>query len=318
MTIHRLVVLATLAALASLAAAAPAAAVSCGDTLLSSVTLTEDLVCGGVALFIGADDVTIDLAGHSISGPPETFGIAGFGVDRAAVMGPGSVLGFAIPVYLEGGSGHLVRGVFGTATLQAFVLRDVTDSTIQGNTARPAVADANVGVWVTGAASSDNRIVYNDVEGYGNGIGVTEGRRNTVADNFLRANLSGIALQGAVNNLVRQNTLIGNGRGIWVTVFPFDRPPRRRSNRNRILGNRIFDSDESGVLIDWNPFGLDLRDNLVRGNVVRGGERGVWIRELSSGTTVESNVLFDQSVAAIDDDGIDTVLTANVCWPGSC
>ncbi len=306
----------TAALLAAVAIPGAAASPSCGDILTASVTLIADLACDGPALFIGADDVTVELAGHTISGPGEFFGIASFGVDRATVLGPGSIKEFAIPVYFEGGSGHLARGVTATATLQAFVLDGSIASTIQGNTARPAVADANMGVWIRGAAASDNQVLYNDAEGFGIGVGVTEGGFNTIAENYLRANLNGVSLQGTKRNVVQNNTLVGNQRGVWVTILHGDEPPA--SKRNRILSNRIFESLEAGILLDGNSLGLVNPENLLQGNVVRGAQRGIWIEETNSATVVRGNVVFDQTVAHIDDDGAGTVLDGNVCWPGSC
>ena len=50
-------------------------AVSCGDTIVNDTTLTADLFCPGLisnqdkALIIGANNITLDLNGHTISGP---------------------------------------------------------------------------------------------------------------------------------------------------------------------------------------------------------------------------------------------------------
>jgi hypothetical protein len=50
----------------------PAAAthVQCGDTIMESTTLDSDLLCpddfGGTAVWIAADDVVFNLAGHAI------------------------------------------------------------------------------------------------------------------------------------------------------------------------------------------------------------------------------------------------------------
>lgn len=51
------------------ASAAFADHVSCGDTITQDTTLDSDLICAGDGLVIGADGVTLDLGGHTISGP---------------------------------------------------------------------------------------------------------------------------------------------------------------------------------------------------------------------------------------------------------
>ena len=63
---------------------AQAATPSCGDTLTSNVTFKSDLDCSSLtgsaaapvaALTVGADNVTINLNGHSITGPDSVIGI---------------------------------------------------------------------------------------------------------------------------------------------------------------------------------------------------------------------------------------------------
>lgn len=95
----RIVVLAALAgslmaALGLLAQGALAGApLSCGDTVMTSVTLTQDLLnCPGNGLVVGADNITIDGAGHTISGnavdlnsPPSQVGILNNGYENVTI-----------------------------------------------------------------------------------------------------------------------------------------------------------------------------------------------------------------------------------------
>src|SRR2546423_11409696 len=53
---------------------------SCGSTLTTNTTLTADLVCAGDGLIIGADGITLNLGGHTITRTPRGNGINdGFG-----------------------------------------------------------------------------------------------------------------------------------------------------------------------------------------------------------------------------------------------
>lgn len=61
---------ATVALFAVATPASAAEAVQCGDTITSSVTLTADLTCDGTGLVIGADNVVVDLGGHTVQGKP--------------------------------------------------------------------------------------------------------------------------------------------------------------------------------------------------------------------------------------------------------
>src|SRR6058998_3064761 len=79
--------------------AAHAASVSCGDTITTDTTLHKDLVnCPNNGILIGADNVTLNLNGHTIDGdgtpaagcdPVTDFcdtGVANFGQDGVTVM----------------------------------------------------------------------------------------------------------------------------------------------------------------------------------------------------------------------------------------
>ena len=106
-------------------AAQAAGPVTCGSVITTSTALTTDLVCAGTgdALVIGADNVVLDLKGHSITGPgagPST----GAGVRAAERTGVtitnGTVSGFEHGVAVDTthyttvskiSSHHNIRGV---------------------------------------------------------------------------------------------------------------------------------------------------------------------------------------------------------------
>jgi hypothetical protein len=93
-----------LCALAGAPAQAGLAPISCGDTITSDTTLDADLInCQSNGIIIGADDVTLDLNGHTIDGvrhptcdPSSDFCGAGIGVagHRGVVVKNGSIRQF--------------------------------------------------------------------------------------------------------------------------------------------------------------------------------------------------------------------------------
>ena len=90
------------------ALAAPAA---CGDLVTSDLTLENDLLgCPGDGLTVVADDVTIDLNGHTVSGLATGVGIASAGVSNLSISN-GIISGFAEGINTFDGSniflGHL-------------------------------------------------------------------------------------------------------------------------------------------------------------------------------------------------------------------
>src|SRR3954447_4804674 len=87
---------------------ASASQVSCGDTITADTTLHHDLVnCPNNGIIIGADDITLDLNGHTIDGDGTEAvgcnrrkefcdeGLPNFGHDGVTVM-HGSVRDFAV------------------------------------------------------------------------------------------------------------------------------------------------------------------------------------------------------------------------------
>ena len=93
--------------------AASAADVACGDVLTADTVLTADLTCGPTsdALVIGADDVTLNLAGHTITGPG-AYATPFAGVRAAQRSGvtieKGTITGFQSGVVLDESTDGLV------------------------------------------------------------------------------------------------------------------------------------------------------------------------------------------------------------------
>ena len=104
------------AALFALTAPASATHVQCGDTITESTTLDSDVLCpddfGGTAVWIAADQVVFNLAGHAIRQGPSRTG-SGVGIEhqspfRGSDIKNGTVEGFAVGVNLRG-IDHAVR-----------------------------------------------------------------------------------------------------------------------------------------------------------------------------------------------------------------
>ena len=86
-----------------------AAHVGCGATVTQDTTLDSDLVgCPANGVLIAADDVTLDLAGHTIDGAGP-FGVVTTGRRSGATVTGGRVRGFQNQVALINGGGHVVR-----------------------------------------------------------------------------------------------------------------------------------------------------------------------------------------------------------------
>ncbi|MCA1684157.1 MAG: right-handed parallel beta-helix repeat-containing protein, partial [Actinobacteria bacterium] len=226
----------------------PPPTTGCGAVVKVTTTLTADVgPCVGDGLIIGADNITLNLNGHTVSGSGPVDGSdAGIRMTNrkgVRLTGPAgsTVRGFSAGVAIIGGSGNRVSGL--------------------------TVAD-NVGPL------TDEAI-------FGDGIGVFFSANNTIIDNTITRNgiYDGIGILGVLsddnkllNNRISDTTdggvatQAGTGNGIIVNAFFSTEFPRERSVfRNTVSGNTIETSDNSGVANISNVYGV-VADNVIRGN----------------------------------------------------
>ena len=146
-----------LAAAATLAAvAAPQASakqLSCGATITKDTKLTKDLVnCPGVGIRIGADDITLDLNGHTVAAAakrnPKAHGILNKGHDHVTIKG-GTVKGFgAYGVRLADAKRNVVRNMHMTGNFTGIGLVESSNNLVEHS---DMSGSRFVGVNLTGA-----------------------------------------------------------------------------------------------------------------------------------------------------------------------
>jgi parallel beta-helix repeat protein len=82
-------------------------ALSCGDTISINTTLGGNLgPCGGVALTVGANSITLHLNGFKIFGLPGFEGVNVGGTTNVAIKGPGTITGFTYGVSVFDANGN--------------------------------------------------------------------------------------------------------------------------------------------------------------------------------------------------------------------
>jgi parallel beta-helix repeat protein len=268
-----------LAAFVSLAAAGSAQAwaggeteVSCGQTLKTSVRLTNDLVdCPGNGLIIGADNITVDLNGHTIDGTDKNEGIS---IQKRANV---TILNGTITEFYAAGV-----NVFGARRL---VLRKLTVRKIGAGCKQ---GDICAGIFLmnsTGASVTDST-VSNQVQALQvNGVDVYASPGAKVERSHLERNAGvGISVFQSPRSSFTGNFLDGNKKeGIQVTASSDSTlvtGNRARGNRTagiavgastnlRVLGNSASGNAEVGLLM------FDLTRSLVRGNRASGNASGI-------------------------------------------
>ena len=212
--------------------AATAPPVTCGATLTTSTTLSADLVhCPGTALVIGADGITVNLGGHTISGTNAdgSEGIASDGHANVRIVG-GRITDFRINgVGIRGGSGNLVRGV---------TVRRIGDGGAEGEPVSAGIAISR---------SPRGRVIGNDVSNdvhafQADGVNVLDSPGSVVRRNRLvRNSWNGLVLIGSAGSQVAHNALDGNGNnGAEVNGA---------SNSVAVVANRARGNAQIGIVV---------------------------------------------------------------------
>jgi parallel beta-helix repeat protein len=257
-----------------------AGSLACGAEITRDTTLDGDLVCArGPALVITADNVTLDLGGHTVSGNPQGVvrgpGIVLRGVSGATVRN-GTVEHFDAGVVVEGGSDNVVERL-----------------TVQDNVGLP---DGDFGDGIVLNNSRGNRVRANVVLRNGPFSGISLGPRaegNEIRDNRVSDNdmsqfgdpsagrqTMGIRVEGpaANHNRILANTVTGSGAdGITVLATcddPDTEPPcagTPPNEHNEIADNTANGNGRSGrgagIRLFCMPFPTAPVRNVVRDNV---------------------------------------------------
>lgn len=254
------------------AGASPAAAdeVTCGTVVTTSIVLTDDLgPCPGDGLIAGADDITIDLGGYTISGTG-----TGAGVRVAQRTG----------VTVTGG------------TIEGFHTGVVLDESTAGTVSKLVLRDNIRGVNVAG--SDGNLVEKNTIVGSGlDAIRLGLSADNVISKNVLTGNVFGIGVADfSTGNLVEKNVL-RDTRGFGIAVFS-------DSDANRIEKNDVQRTAQGdGITVSTDSDLTSVVRNLAHGN----GDDG--IDTDNPQTTITGNIantngdLGIEAVAGVTDGG---------------
>jgi parallel beta-helix repeat protein len=243
-----LAALALSSALASVAQAAQPVAVSCGDTITVDTKLGNDLTdCPADGLVIGADNVTLDLNGHTIDGDGhDAFdgddndeGVVNDAGHAGVTIKNGSVREFFEDVLVMNATRNQLRDLTVSDAVHGGVAVALsTQVRIEHNS---AAGDCG-GVVVFG--SRDIRVEHNSFSGYTcDAVALDKSEHVRVLDNSASGvgDSAGIGLfNGSAHNLIQGNSVSDNG---FVGVIS------EHSDDNQVTGNHIF-RNGGGIIFD--------------------------------------------------------------------
>jgi len=194
---------------ASLPVTDSSASVSCGQVLKQSVKLTSNLDCRTDGIIVGANDITIDLNGYTITGPGQTTSKIGLMLgdfDNVIVEGPGIIQNFQAGVLNAGGTGNSISGVTLTKDQIGSFNTGAKNTQIKDN----MFFSNSIGVASqssTGSQLSTNLFKENDLAG----MTFVNSAQNDVSMNTIQGSISGIFIDGQSNsNNINSNNILQN------------------------------------------------------------------------------------------------------------
>jgi len=228
----------------------------CGETVTADYTLPADLSCSGTGLTIGAENITFDCAGHSITGPGSGIGVKSSGHSGVTIENC-EVSGFAQGILSSNGnSNHIINNTVHDNSQYGIGIRLATSYTIAENN----VSYSGVGIRISASSGSDvyGNTVTNTTGPIGHGIDmVATSSGNTIRDNTLETNNVSISSADSHDNVIHNNTIISpNSNGIYLY----------NTGYSNVTDNYISNALINGIFVEASTG--PLSHNLVQGNTI--------------------------------------------------
>ncbi len=309
----------------------------CGQEITEDTTLEDDLVCtSGPGLIVAADNITLDLGGHTISGTPGTPGILLRNVTGVTVQN-GTVQGFGAGVVLSEGSRNTIRNLTAQDNIgsvsgelgDGINVLNSSDNLIQGNNVLRngpysgiSLVEKCQGNMVRGNIVADNNMLHtgNPTDGrqdMGIRMEGPEANNNQVIDNTVTGSgAEGISLHATCtnvdatpqcvgsppneNNEVARNTCNGNGSsGQGSGIKLFSTPNAVAPARNSITDNVTDNNATNGISVDSGGPNVGATENTIARNKAHGNGR----YDASDGNTAtpcDANVWKDNDFGTVN------------------
>jgi parallel beta-helix repeat protein len=307
--------------------------VSCGDAIVVDTTLDSDLSCPNNGIVIAADDVTLDLNGHTVAGdgepvtscPRDEFcdvGLLNDGHDGVTVR-DGSVREFGAGVFVGRARQNRVLNVSSSRNqFFGFVIAESTRSVVRDSSGSRNPGPDGDGIAVF--SSRHVRILGNSFRRNELGMHVEASSDIVIKGNLFSRTPGPAILMEADRNQVRRNRCVRNGACMIVGPGSRNVIVRNRSYRdgdgfaiekgrgNLVARNVVVRARKDGIYLALQEPPIGGANTVVRRNLVRGsGDDGFEVRERDRHSLLQGNI-----ARGAGDDGFDvqsrsTTLTGN-------
>src|SRR2546421_4227374 len=194
---------------------------TCAMRVSESFTLANDLSCAGDGLVIVSDNITVDLGGHTLTGPgmgPQTWPLPQLdsvgvrvGGHTGVTVRNGKTQAFSTGIYFIDMVSSSIEGVTTLRNRFGFYIHasqkiTVKDSDVEFNIYGLHLQNSDDCVLVNNLLA---RQTYNSPGGYG--LYLYASSRNRVTDNTIDSNINwGIWFSDAKENVIFHNNVVGN------------------------------------------------------------------------------------------------------------
>lgn len=251
--------------------------IACGDTLTASTTLSSDLVCSGTALAIGANNVTLDCQGHTITGDETGIGILAQNQDGITIKNC-TVTNFADSIRLDSThNSSLENNTADNNTTYGIRLIASTNNTLTGNKVlHNGPLTGPSGGFLVQVSSNANLFTSNLAEqNNGDGFNIVSSDLNHLVNNTSTNNAgSGYRFSDSNDNAINANLAGSNvQRGFHFSS----------STGNTISGNTSQNNLDDGFRL------VDFLNNILTSNVIVNNPLGIRLFFDANNNTIYDN-----------------------------
>lgn len=256
---------------------------ACGAVITATTTLKKDIgPCGGDGVVIGADNITLNLAGHKVFGFTlrfdDTAGIR-LPIRHGVTIENGSVSGFDAGIYVNSGGGNTI-----------------TSMNIHDNIGPDGQPDFGDGIFI--AHSASNQVLSNAINHNGiyDGIGVfgLDADFNVIKGNTIT---NGVSLQNGTG-----------GDGVDLAAFLELGDPRRGNSifGNVVANNTITGNQGTGLSTQSNVNGQYIGNDIERNGLDPNNypDNGIGLSNDANATPNLNSLVQNNRVIGNGDDGI--------------
>ena len=293
------------------------AVVACGDSIMSKTKLESNLDCTeyeGDALVIGADDVTIDLNGYTItSNKSEYAAIFSEGFSRLTIKN-GAIYGFQVGILLLNSSKSEVKRLTlmhqstdGIAILDS---RHMSISDIQASMLPQTVDGETVGIFLFNVKEASVERVSTDGSFYG--LMSIDGTNNHIKDNnFTSVGHVGIRLLGNTGSVIEKNQVFGELPYQCYSAIDVIAP--EASTRIQILNNTLSKCAQGVFVVNnlTDPPAPQSRNISIRDNHISETADGIRLIRLQDSEVIGNHLHFNITGIVLIEDSLNNRITEN-------